>query len=157
MEHPPGDEPASDPLWKVVENIHQGQTPQERLQRAQDAMASIQALEIQIKEIRRQAVIALHETQHWSLQQIADLVGVSKGRIRQIVVDYDPPTRPGVMEHNIRIAAAATKAGDRQHRAREIFSAVQGIKGIESLSPHSWEAFTDIPSDVWQEILPGSD
>lgn len=144
---------APDPLWSELAYVSSGENPQQRLIRAQELMTRIQELEIQIKEIRRQAAVALHESEHWSLQQIADFAGISKGRARQIVVDYEAPPRPGVMEHNIRIATAASNEADQRLRARRIFQAVRGIKGIEALPRQQWAAYTDIPEEVWQEIL----
>ena len=150
---PSGVASEADALSSIRDYVSSGDSAEERLLRAQRMMQRIQDLEIDIKDFRRDAIISLHEDSHWTHQQIAEFAGITKGRVRQIIVQYDAPTRPGIMEHNIRIAAAASKETDAHQRARHIYNAVKGIKGIESLPRQQWAAYTDIPEDVWQEIL----
>lgn len=59
-------------------------SPSERLPLLRDALDQLGQTERQLLELRDESVVALSE-QGWTLQQIAVALGVTRGRVHQIV------------------------------------------------------------------------
>lgn len=152
MNHPTED--ASSVPRQVMDYINTPPDTVDKLHRAQEMMSMVQDLETAIKDHRRKLMVALYQQDGWTMTKIASELGLSNGRVRQIIREYESPERPGAMEHNITVAAAKATHKDEQQRARAIYRSVRTIKGIDGLPVERWEQYTGIPAGIWQQILP---
>lgn len=143
--------------WRddAMSYIHASNTIIERLTRCTEVMHTLQELEQQVGDIRRQEMSALHTEHHWSFVQISEAAGISPARVRHIVTGYTPPARPGVMEQRIGQAAAAAKARHSQpvQQVADIHRQVKAIKGIGELTPQQWSRYSGIEIDTWRDFL----
>jgi hypothetical protein len=129
------------------------ENPETRLLRAQEIMKEIQEIEIVIKDLRRQSMLSLHKDDGWTFQQISELAGISHGRVTQIIRQYEPPSRPGLTEHHIKVSVAKHQLVDPSQKAQAIWGDVYQIKGIRQLPTHMWCSYTGIPEEIWHKIL----
>lgn len=143
-----------DPLGEMIQGVYRLSDAEQRLIASNDLTEQVQHLEQQIREIRQEAIRELHDN-GWTYQQIAEFVGLSKGRVIQLALDYSTPGRAGAIENTAAQAAAEARGKDLSaHEAvAYVYSECGGLKRFREVTAEQWAQYSQLPVQVWREFL----
>ena len=103
----------------ALDEIEATKDSDERLGALKPLAAGLQGLFIQAAEIRRGELVRLYEEEDLSLAEIGRLVGLSKGRVHQIVSAGGAQRPPEGGGSTAAASACTPRDGDRRRRPRD--------------------------------------
>lgn len=119
----------------ALEDVDAITDPMEKALAAGNLMQAARSAEERLRDIRVDSVGKLNAG-GMGYGQIATALGVTKGRAQQLVTDWRSPKRPGVIEVQAQVDAAALRAAGRTDAeiAQEILPTIRERRGGEALT-----------------------
>lgn len=103
-------EDVTDALTAVADTVAKVDDPVLQAQLSTAALKTVVDVNARLRDMRRDAVLTLVFDRGMRQTDVARLLGVSVGRITQIVKDWRADPRPGKIEVDARLDAAAMKS-----------------------------------------------
>lgn len=131
------------------------QDPVERAQAMTEALTAVGELNVRLRDLRRDTIVELNTEHGMGYKTIAAALGISEGRVAQIVKDWRTAPRPGKIEVDARVEASAFRTQGMSDEDL-VFRMVPRIllqRGSQALTAKDIAAILDVKPSLVSPVL----